>query len=413
MDTKAIKSFPLTEFGPLERPESGGHLFLYCLEALLMLFIIGLFTLSNIEGLSTIVVVFGILLSWLFAIYFLHLRLKVQPEVILFFLWIAWSIIGVFNVHDLGLLLDGFVGILQIGVLLFLVAGLTAIRQSLTLTMSALVIGGLIVATSGIFTGEFQMAADLQTGTRIGGIAGNANAFAYHLLFVLFAAFYFLGTKIPHWLRILFWGVAGIAIVGVIYSGSRKMFVGVLAFVALWYIFCHGRKFFAKPIYTFLLVTSLAVGIYYTTTYVMSQTYLGQRIHRSMDKGEDVRTELYREGFEMIKSSPVFGVGLNNFRALSSFGFYSHSDYIEVAANTGIVGFLLYFSIYGVLWRRLNRIGSLAENSHLSYVTGLLKAAILTILLLAFGRPNITSKITWLFLGSAIGYSCSAHRELT
>jgi O-antigen ligase len=112
----------------------------------------------------------------------------------------------------------------------------------------------------------------------------------------------------------------------------------------------------------------------------------------------------------MIRKHPVLGVGLGQFRTLSSSGLYSHSDYIEVAANTGIIGFALYFSIYVVLWLRLNRIKRKTDDPHLLYIIGFFKAAIITILLVAFGRPNITSKLTWIFMAGAIGYSWSIER---
>ena len=53
----------------------------------------------------------------------------------------------------------------------------------------------------------------------------------------------------------------------------------------------------------------------------------------------------------------------------------------------------------------------MTDNSDHLYTIGLLKAVIITILLIAFGRVNYASKITWIFLAGAIGYSWSIERS--
>ncbi|MGH7453677.1 MAG: hypothetical protein ACRENG_20175, partial [bacterium] len=64
-----------------------------------------------------------------------------------------------------------------------------------------------------------------------------------------------------------------------------------------------------------------------------------------------------------------------------------------------------------LLWRRLGRIQKLVTDHSVLYEIGLLKATILMILLLAFGRPNFQSQTTWIFLASAIGYAQSLERK--
>jgi hypothetical protein len=54
----------------------------------------------------------------------------------------------------------------------------------------------------------------------------------------------------------------------------------------------------------------------------------------------------------------------------------------------------------------------MTNDPRILYTIGLLKAAIITILLVATGRPNIASKLTWVFLAGAIGYSWSMERAL-
>lgn len=383
------------------------------LEWLLVPFVIGLMTLSNIEGLSKIMIVYGLAFSWLFLIYFLYLKLKLQPEVILYFAWIAWSIIGAFKAVDMTLYLPSLITIIQIGAMIFVVAGVIAQRPNVSIVMLAVAIGGIIVAISGYYSGEYQLASEIESRTRATGLTGNANNFAYHLLFVIFVLFYFWQFKCSLGRHTILLAVITICFIGIIYSGSRKGFVCVLTFLLLWFLYCHGKKAFEKPIITFVILLILSGALYFTTDYVLSNTFLGKRLELdALEHGSEPRIQMYLDGFAMIGKNPIWGVGLNNYRLLSISGLYSHSDYIEVAANTGIVGFCLYFSIYVVLWRRLNRIKTMTEDPRLMYIIGLFKAAIITILLAAFGSPHITSKLTWVFLASAIGYSWSIERAL-
>ena len=58
---------------------------------------------------------------------------------------------------------------------------------------------------------------------------------------------------------------------------------------------------------------------------------------------------MYSFGFNLFLENPLFGIGFNNFQEYFYTGQYSHSDYIESLASTGIVGFILYQGSYFVL----------------------------------------------------------------
>lgn len=381
---------------------------------LLIPFIIGLMTLSLLKGLSKIMILYGLGFVYFFSIfYFFYYRLKLPLEVFIYFGWIIWSLGGWFIAIDQTLYLQCLMTVIQIGALIFLVAGNTALYRSISIVMSAIAIGGIILLISGYVTGDFQLAGEIGSAVRATGIAENANQYAYHLLFLIFAMFFFWETNTTLWWRIFLSIIITASVIGIILSGSRKGFLGALTFLSLWFLFCQGKKLFKKPIVTVFILLILIGAIYYTTDYVLSSTFLGKRFeNRNIEHGSEGRIWLYMEGFDIVRKNPILGVGLDNYRILSTLGMYSHSDYMEVVVNTGIVGFILYFSIYVILWRRLNRISTMTDDPRLLYIIGVLKAAIITILLVAFGRPNTTSKLTWLFLAAAIGYSWSIEQDL-
>jgi len=115
---------------------------------------------------------------------------------------------------------------------------------------------------------------------------------------------------------------------------------------------------------------------------------------------------MYEEGLRLINENPLFGVGLSQYILIAEgvYG-YSHSDFIEVTAGSGIIGALIYYSIFVVLWRRLNWIGIRIRNAAIVYNIGMMKATIALIFLLAFGVPYYYSKITWIYIAGVVGYT--------
>ena len=76
-----------------------------------------------------------------------------------------------------------------------------------------------------------------------------------------------------------------------------------------------------------------------------------------------VRTAYWRAGLAVIEESPFVGIGLDNFadayaakkRAADQETRRAHNDYIQITAETGLVGFLIYLAAWVAFWRRLRR----------------------------------------------------------
>jgi O-antigen ligase len=378
---------------------------------LLIPFIIGLMTLSYIQDLSKIMILYGLVLSGSFLIYFLYHRLVILPEVIVFFAWVLWSLSGAFIAIDKALYFQQLFTVIQVGMLLFFISGIVSLKRNMSVVMLSIIIGGIIILLSSIFTGQFQEATNIATQERAAGMVENANGFAYNLLFVIYAVFYFWNTKSSVLWRIFLTFIVAISAVGIVYSGSRTGILGFIIFISSWWYFCHRKTLPKNPLKMYAVLLVLFISIYYSANYVMSKTYLGKRVQTIEDNSSQTRFQLYKEGLDMIIHNPIFGVGLNNFRVLST-GLYSHSNYLEIAASTGIIGFFLFYTIYLILWRRLNRLKRIYREPHFLYIIGLFKAAIITMLIQSFSTVNYYSKITWIFLPVAIGYSWSAERTL-
>lgn len=379
------------------------------LGILLFLFIIGSVTLFGQGQL----VALGFLLAGSYALYFLKQRKPIPTELTIQFAWVVWSSTGFMVCIDGDAFRESFMLIVQIWIMTFAIAGITMQRSTIGTNFLALIIGGVIMLATSYMSGELAISSSGEENIRIQGITANPNHYAYILLIAIISSLYFLRRHFPGSLRILITAIICIASYGIIYSASRKAFMGLLVLIPLWAWMCYRKEFLKRKTYIIIFIVVVA-ALSLMTDYMLSNTFMGVRFKRDFVEDpittrhkEFKRVTFYKEGFAVIMGKPLFGIGLGNFPVISKYSTYSHSDYIEVASTTGIIGFLLYFSIYIVLWRRLSRINGIVRDEFMNYDIGLLKASIIIILLLALGRPNVYTQINGIFMGSVIGHAWS------
>jgi O-antigen ligase len=75
------------------------------------------------------------------------------------------------------------------------------------------------------------------------------------------------------------------------------------------------------------------------------------------DTSTKEREVLMAQGLDVFSNNPIFGIGLNNFRFL--FVKYSHNNYIELLSGLGIIGTLLFYTMYVFIFSRLVKMSSI------------------------------------------------------
>ena len=68
------------------------------------------------------------------------------------------------------------------------------------------------------------------------------------------------------------------------------------------------------------------------------------------------RQLLIKEAFAVFTKHPFVGTGLDTFALQSTPKLYAHNNYVEILADLGIVGFMIFYSIYFYLVKRVRRI---------------------------------------------------------
>lgn len=203
----------------------------------------------------------------------------------------------------------------------------------------------------------------------------NENLFGRTILFGIIAVCYFLirsqGQKrdpLAFALLFLFVG-AQIAL-----TGSRKgLILTGLALIFFVVYYSPGRSLLKK--FGFIaglifVVAYFASGI--QESLVWERTQAISTIGSSQGPEEAslaIRLDMAGIALNLFADRPIAGWGLHQYQYLSGWAAYSHSNYLEILVNHGIVGLLLYYSLYLALFRRyLQRRGSWPDSDRFVFV---------------------------------------------
>ncbi len=336
-------------------------------------------------------------------------------ELYLYFLFLMWSFSGFFIAVNIPFFINYFKLMAQIFVLMVCITLYILEFCRISPVIAAFIVNGVVMFINVVATGELERAERTFVGdTRVAGLLQNANGFAYVLLLAGSAALFNWHTWRKPWQRMVIIGVVLSMSFGIVWSASRKAFLGWILFLAFWTTINFGMNLL-KSLTAIFAIAVIGWGLWLGFMYVMEKSFLGERL-RQMQRAESVlgsrRTELYDEAYNILKKHPVFGVGLSNFEVFSELNSYTHSDYMEVLTNTGIPGFLVYISIYILLLIRLVKLNF----SRLKVVKWLARSMILFLavyLMMAIGRPNFNDLFSMAFISLMAGFSHALQHHLS
>jgi O-antigen ligase len=341
---------------------------------------------------------------------------KTPPELLCYTLWALWA--GITGIMTPGLHLPFFwflyKAILQMVVMIWCISLLLRIRMTPNIVFFAMILYSvcqLIAAYFGI-----QLISDLtQESERITGLTTNPNGFALLLaLGAIAATMFWYNRKLPLGIqRVLIIALLCAVGCGIAISGSRKSLVFYAIFLILWagYVLPTGRNIGR---FLFQLASMLIVGVLLQIAIpiIMENTAFGTRWEKLMEQGDgdvresirdDVRYRMYMNGFRFLASNPIKGLGLGQYQA--RLGVVSHSDYMEVLSTTGIVGFILYQSVYLILFRRLIRLIRMTRLETDLYLYRAMLTGLIIILFYGLGGAHMTATAVYSYLAAVSAYT--------
>ncbi len=354
-----------------------------------------LIVLSNIPGYHLIFRFVALSYICLYLLYICLKRIKfVKPDA-LYFIFIIWGIFGLIGSYDTLTLAPVYARLwtlLQLILLSYFLYAL-ALNAGTIVWLQWTCIVGVFVTMAWVF---------LETGgsfgiERISGTQGNANLFSFVLLFSLVISVYFLKYYSNIVVKITLLLNIALIFPFLLATGSRKGIIGffvILSFVMGCNIFYGNRdkrlKSFVLAVFLFILTAAvllpmLTQSAFFARVQNLERFIKGQKLV-IQEQSLEHRMDLYSRGFQLALKRPFFGVGHDQFRYYDStlrrgtFAYaYSHSNIIEVLANTGFVGFIIYYSAYLLIAVRIFTLWN-KNNSELirTYLFFVLMIGILT-----------------------------------
>lgn len=210
--------------------------------------------------------------------------------------------------------------------------------------------------------------------------------------------------------KILSIGYIPIAMSNIALSGSRKGFIGTAIFLFLFFLCSYlpslKKKNVMIALISLIVIVALAVVLFDKYAALYSNSILFERLNWKLsDSSSTGRMEMYQIAFNLVKEYPFFGVGYDNFKSFSGLGVYSHSTYAEVLSCTGIIGTLIYLSIYISITRKLIRLYISKWKQKLSvYIEGILLSFMIVDFVYAFVKIDLNDPVTYVFFAWMVGY---------
>ena len=177
------------------------------------------------------------------------------------------------------------------------------------------------------------------------GPHNNPNTLGVLMVFGSFSLLYLSKPQIKTMLRNVV--LLALFLYIIILTGSKKALLseGILICIWVWGFFKGMRqseRLFNRMCAYFLVAICCGAVVYYFMTYYINTSSFIRMQSLSSSGSTSSRMEMYKEAFVLFKTSPILGIGYNQFRVLSNFGSYSHATYSELIANSGIMGTIIF-----------------------------------------------------------------------
>jgi O-antigen ligase len=308
--------------------------------------------------------------------------------------------------------------------MLLLPIAYTAVREGrdVKLVLGAVLAGAVVAAAFGVLK---PPDASIATEGRATGTIGDPNELAAALLVGLaLATGFLLGRALSPGKRLFALVAIPMCAGGIFLSLSRGGLIALAATLVAGPIFA-GRWRLAM---TAVLLTVVASGVLYFTEFAS----LPARERVTTSNGGSGRSDLWTVGLRMVQAHPIRGVGVGNFPAVSrnyvlepgtlvrsdlifsAAPKIAHNTYLQVLAETGFPGLLLFLSVIigslGCALRAARTWAKRRDRAMEALARGLL-LALIGMLVADFFISQMYSKLLWVCLALGPAMLAIAARE--
>lgn len=175
----------------------------------------------------------------------------------------------------------------------------------------------------------------------------NANTLAYYTFYYTFSTFICVDLvdtdKWKRFFTILFFISIPLSFYTAIMTGSRQVLVLQIPLTT----FCLFQRYVKLSTRSLVLLGVIFVALYFLYKIFGESIYDNSILKQRNDEDvkDDVRMTLLSDAFNVGLSHLFTGVGAGNFMRYTAERNFSHCTYLELFANTGIVGVILFIQV--------------------------------------------------------------------
>ena len=348
-------------------------------------------------------------------------RIYINTELKIILVWLITCFISGFAASDQSIFIVRIITLLQL-VIFFITGYLIILRGNIKIEhiFATIIISVTFVLIFGIFHRE--QPSVIVSFNRLSATAGNPNILAVFGSFAFIFVLYLLSLAKKRFYKLILTALQLMIITGIVITESRKGLIVLPLSIIIYFFINNYRKIFEsgykiKKFLRFGLYFLILIIIIFTGFQILKNTEYYDRFEmmtryldiagesegiRTLDFSVYQRQQFIKYGFQMWKDNPVGGVGLGNFRnninkywSLSS-RTYAHNNYIQLLATTGVLGFLVYYSLYLFLFMKLFNIKNqfrLKERD--SKLIDIFITLIIVLVIIEFAMVSYSTKIFW------------------
>ena len=334
-------------------------------------------------------------------------RFKVSECFVWYLVFVLYALSSSLWARDPAAVFEIAVTFIRILVLLFFISIRIESEQDIRLVLRMFAYSVLfrVIVVFVLMIGQVSITGILSY--RFGDMVGyNSNKTAMYCVLALFVLIDEIrnvnNNKFKYFLSIILAGA-------VLLTGSKKGILGFLVGFSL-YLYFNNRG--VKKIRALLIISAVLFVAYEAITTIPSlYLTIGYRFEQMFNtfhgqvSGTSTieRMSLIEQGFSIWKNHKLFGVGLNNFSVLQNIYIingrtYAHCNYIELLADLGVIGTVLYYLYPFRICFKYKIKGST-----------MLLLKTLTIVILAFDIASVSYNDVFIVLILAL--SCFAYKE--
>ena len=296
----------------------------------------------------------------------LNIKSKLTLTYLAFIVWAIGSLFYAINPTEV------FVNLarqLNVFLMFFSMAILTFNLKNKSIFLSWVIMLILSIELYAVFNEAIGMVNSLGTinGGLLKGVTANRNITAFSILIKVPFVLYIIHINKKIWIKLLLGGIICAAFIAISMIQSRASFIAVgLIFISSMVL--HATLHLKKinkinnllQIGYVLIPLLIAILINQTILSTKGADAVSRAATISLSKNDgsiNQRLRYYEDVLTHLTSNPLFGVGLGNWKLKSIdyeskdndgyvVPYHAHSDFIQLGAELGIIGFLLYLGIF-------------------------------------------------------------------